>query len=43
VFGRVVGQYGRAKQPEREIGRYRDIIEVLDRFEPAPRSPAPSR
>ena len=42
AFGRVVGQYGRAKQPEREIGRYRDIIEVLDRFEPAPRSPSPS-
>ena len=42
VFGRIVGQYGRAKQPEREIGRYRDIIEVLDRFEPAPRAPAPS-
>ena len=41
VFGRIVGQYGRAKQPEREIGRYRDIIEVLDRFEPAPRAPAP--
>jgi hypothetical protein len=43
AVGRVVGQYGRAKQPEREIGRYHDIIEVLDRFEPAPRSPAPSR
>jgi hypothetical protein len=33
MFGHVVGQYGRAKPPEREIGRYRDIIEVLDRFE----------
>ena len=43
AFGRLVGQYGRATQPEREIGRYRDIIEVLDRIEPAPRSPAPTR
>ena len=43
VFGRVVGQYGRAKQPEREVGRYQDIIEVLDRFEPTRRSPAPTR
>jgi len=43
VFDRLVGQYGRTRQPEREIGRYRDVLEVLDRFAPAQRSPTPSR
>ncbi|MGZ4246253.1 MAG: glycosyltransferase family 2 protein [Solirubrobacteraceae bacterium] len=38
VFDRLVGQYGRAQQPEREIGRYRDVLEVLDRFEPGARA-----
>jgi glycosyltransferase involved in cell wall biosynthesis len=33
VFDRVVGQYGRTVRPEREVGRYRDVLEVLDRFE----------
>ncbi|MGO9956929.1 MAG: methyltransferase domain-containing protein [Solirubrobacteraceae bacterium] len=33
VFDRVVGQYGRITQPEREVGGYRDVLEVLDRFE----------
>ena len=43
VFDRLVGQYGRTRQPEREIGRYRDVLEVLDRFEPDERSLAGSR
>jgi glycosyltransferase involved in cell wall biosynthesis len=43
IFDRLVGQYGRIQQPEREIGRHRDMIEVLDRFEPGERLPAPSR
>lgn len=33
VFDRLVGQYGRTQQPPREVGRYRDVLEVLDRFE----------
>ncbi len=29
----LVGQYGAVSSAERDVGRYRDIIEVLDRFE----------
>ena len=33
VFDRLVGQYGKTERPAREVGRYRDVIAVLDRFE----------
>jgi glycosyltransferase involved in cell wall biosynthesis len=43
VFDRLVGQYGRTRQPEREVGRYGDVIEVLDRLESEEQSLAASR
>lgn len=36
VFDRVLGQFGREHAPARELGRYRDIVEVLDAFEDRP-------
>lgn len=33
VYDRFVGQYGRVQRPERETGRYADVLAVLDRFE----------
>jgi glycosyltransferase involved in cell wall biosynthesis len=33
VFDRVVGQHGRVRHPQREIGRYSDVLAVLDRYE----------
>lgn len=34
LFDRLVGQYGRIERPQRQLGGYRDVLDVLDRFQP---------
>jgi glycosyltransferase involved in cell wall biosynthesis len=34
VLDRVIGQYGRSTRPAREVGQYRDILEVVARAQP---------